>query len=71
MGKIGGPESDDVINMIKVRLHASRTHLSSPKMKRDNQMAAAAISEGGVASKRHSNVPTPSRYFPMVLDSRT
>ena len=28
--------------MIKVKLHASRTHLSLPKMRRDNQMAAAA-----------------------------
>ena len=34
-------------------------------------MAAAAITEGGVASKRYSNVPTPSRYFPVVLDSRS
>jgi hypothetical protein len=40
MDKIGGPESDNVINMVKVRLHASRTHLSLPKMRRDNQMAA-------------------------------
>jgi hypothetical protein len=64
MGKIGGLESDsdNVINMIKVRLHASRTHLSLPKMRRDNQMAAAATNEGGVASKRHSNVPSSSRY---------
>ena len=71
MGKIGGLESDNVINMIKVRLHVSRTHLSSPKIRRDNQIAAAAVTEGGVASKHHSNVRTPSRYFPMVLDSRT
>ena len=33
-------------------------------------MAAAATNERGVASKHHSNAPTPSRYFPMVLDSR-
>jgi hypothetical protein len=52
MGKIGGLESENVINMIKVRLHASRTHLSLPKMSRGNQMAAAATNEGGAASKR-------------------
>jgi len=71
MGKIGGLESDNVINMIKVRLHGSRTHLSLPKMRRDNQMAAAATNEGGVVSKRHSNVPASRRYFPMVLDFRS
>jgi len=42
MGKVGGLESENIINMIKVRLHASRTHLSLPKMRRDNQMVAAA-----------------------------
>ena len=42
MGKIGGLESDNVINMIKVRLHASHTHSSLPKIRRNNQMVAAA-----------------------------
>jgi len=51
MGKIGGLESDNVINMIEMRLHASRTYLSLPNMKRDNQMATAATNEGGMVSE--------------------
>jgi hypothetical protein len=31
MGKIGGLEWDNVINMIEARLHVSRTHSSLPK----------------------------------------
>jgi len=71
MCKIGRLESDNVMNMIKVRLHASRTHLSLPKMRHDNKMVAAATNEGDMASKRHSNVSTSSRYFLMIFDFRS
>jgi len=62
VGKVGGLKSENIINMNKVRLHASRTHLSLPRMRRDNQIVAAA-------TKKVAWLVSATAMYPLLGDT--